>query len=239
MSIKSELAAVLQQAGIPVTQTNIDVLGAMAVVEGVGQQGNNPLDTTQPMPGSTALAGNSAGVQQYGTLPMGVSATAKTLTNGNYTTLVNLMKSGASASQIAASPGAVADVSKWEGGGGASTWKQVMGEPSRIASYISGGSPNSGTSGGSSQTPASTPSNPMASIPILGGLTDPFYAVGGAIGGAVSGTVSTADAVGSFFAMLPMYMLGTFLIIIGAILLLRQPIEHGAETAVKVGAIGG
>ncbi len=57
-----------------------------------GEKGYNLLKTTQPMSGSTAIAGNSAGVQIYNTYADGISANAQTLQNGNYGALLHALQ---------------------------------------------------------------------------------------------------------------------------------------------------
>lgn len=67
------------------TARNISSLIAWSFAEG-GGFGNvahyNPLNTTQPAPGATAI--NSVGVKSYGTSLTGDVATAQTLKNGYY-----------------------------------------------------------------------------------------------------------------------------------------------------------
>jgi hypothetical protein len=65
----------------------------------------NPLNTSQPMPGSSKI--NSHGVQAYTSWEQGYEATIKTLTNGRYNNMVADLKAGDSAKfvrDLAASP---------------------------------------------------------------------------------------------------------------------------------------
>lgn len=107
--------AVLNGLGAPVTQSNLDFIERWITREG-GGGANNPLNTTQQMNGSTVLAGNSAGVQNYGNLDVGVQATVKTLENGFYPNIVAALKAG-NAEQADAQGQLSQDLSTWSGGG--------------------------------------------------------------------------------------------------------------------------
>jgi hypothetical protein len=85
--------SVLSGIGAPQTQANIASIESWIGREGGGGQ-NNPLNTTYPLGGSTALAGNPDGVQNYPTIQDGVSATVSTLENGNYPDILMLLQSG-------------------------------------------------------------------------------------------------------------------------------------------------
>lgn len=89
--MKNFATGVLNGIGAPVTAANIRSIEAWAVREGGGGT-NNPLNTTQQMPGSTNF--NSVGVQNYSSWTQGVNATVDTLENGNYADLVAAFKSG-------------------------------------------------------------------------------------------------------------------------------------------------
>lgn len=65
----------------------------------------NPLNTSQPMPGSSKI--NSHNVQSYTSWDQGYEATIKTLNNGRYTNMVEDLRNGNSAKfvkDLAASP---------------------------------------------------------------------------------------------------------------------------------------
>ena len=66
---------------------------AWAQVEG-GTAKWNPLNSTMQIPGSTPLAGNTAGVQNYPRPVWGVCATAMTLTDGNFGKIVGHVQAG-------------------------------------------------------------------------------------------------------------------------------------------------
>lgn len=110
--------AVLNQMGLPNTQSNIDFLVSWAAAEG-GNWDNaaqfNPLNTTYRMPGSTVMSGgNSAGVQSYQSWYQGIQATISTL--DNYSQIVDALRAGDAMS--ADQSGQMADdLSRWSGGG--------------------------------------------------------------------------------------------------------------------------
>ena len=83
---------VLQGLKIPVNKNAIDTMLAWMAIEGGGEFNPkspfhfNPLNTTQPMPGSHS-PGGPAGVQSYPDWATGLAATIKTLGYGYYTTI--------------------------------------------------------------------------------------------------------------------------------------------------------
>ena len=83
--------AELRTIGDPRTPANVASLVAWQNREG-GGGANNPLNTTEPAPGSTVF--NSVGVQSYPTSGEGVAATAVTLRNGNYGDVLSALASG-------------------------------------------------------------------------------------------------------------------------------------------------
>lgn len=88
---------------------NRKLLGAWARAEG-GSARWNPLNTTEPWPGSWNY--NSAGVKDYRTGADGIAATAATLTNGFYWSIVHDLRAGKkSARQIVTDNAAEFD--KW------------------------------------------------------------------------------------------------------------------------------
>jgi hypothetical protein len=87
-------AAVLSGIGAPATSANVSSIESWIGREG-GGGANNPLNTTFPLGGSTALAGNPDGVQNYPTYADGVDATVSTLENGSYGDILLLLRSGA------------------------------------------------------------------------------------------------------------------------------------------------
>lgn len=70
---------------------NRRLLAAWAKAEG-GTAHYNPLNTTEPWPGSWNY--NSAGVKDYRTGADGIAATAATLTNGRYNGIVHDLRMG-------------------------------------------------------------------------------------------------------------------------------------------------
>lgn len=83
--------AVLKGIGAPATAANVRSIEAWVAREGGGGK-NNPLNTTEQMPGSTTF--NSVGVQNYPSPAEGVAATVKTLNNGLYGDLLQAFDSG-------------------------------------------------------------------------------------------------------------------------------------------------
>jgi hypothetical protein len=77
----------------PMNLYNIEGLVCWMVAEG-GTAAWNPLNTTQPMPGSSPLPGNTAGVQEYTSYAQGIDATIKTLLNGNYAVVLESLRRG-------------------------------------------------------------------------------------------------------------------------------------------------
>lgn len=84
-------AAILKAIKAPVTATNVKWLTAWQASEG-GTAANNPLNTTQPAGGATNY--NSIGVKNYPTAASGAAATAATLLNGRYPSIVAALRSG-------------------------------------------------------------------------------------------------------------------------------------------------
>lgn len=142
--------AVLTGLGAPVTQSNLDFIERWITREG-GGGANNPLNTTQQMNGSTVLAGNSAGVQNYGNLDVGVQATVKTLENGFYPNIVAALKAG-SASDADAAGQLAQDLSTWSGGG-YTTVSNVTARPTNSIGTTS--NPAGGASSGSGRAGSS------------------------------------------------------------------------------------
>jgi hypothetical protein len=101
----------LNRLGLPVTSENVKALAAWAQAEGT-KAANNPLATTQSMPGASSF--NGVGVRNYGSYADGIEATAKTLTNGHYANILAALRAGTSAIAVAQ---AVAD-SPWGTGQG-------------------------------------------------------------------------------------------------------------------------
>ena len=101
--------ALLQQIHMPLTSQNVAAITAWELAEG-GHWHNsaryNPLDTTMPEPGATAM--NSVGVKAYLSWAQGFQATIATLRNGYYGGILAALRSGddaiAVADAVAASP---------------------------------------------------------------------------------------------------------------------------------------
>jgi hypothetical protein len=97
----------LERLHYPVTVANVRAIVAWAEGEGMRPQNNNPLATTLGLPGAANV--NSVGVKAFLTEEDGLTATARTLTNGLYENILVALREGASAQAVAR---AVAD-SPW------------------------------------------------------------------------------------------------------------------------------
>lgn len=95
----------LKALGVPGTDPNMQFILAWERAEG-GISHNNPLNTTQSMPGATNF--NSVGVKTYVSLDQAVEASVITITNGRYQNILDALKAGnsacACAAALAASP---------------------------------------------------------------------------------------------------------------------------------------
>lgn len=76
--------------------------------------GNNPLNTTQDMPGSTAI--NAVGVKAYPDEGTGLTATLDTLNNGRYGAIIDALRAG-DVSALWQDP-AVGELDTWGGSAG-------------------------------------------------------------------------------------------------------------------------
>jgi len=95
-------AALLSAGSFPQTSCNLAAVAAWENAEGGNWQNAaafNPLDTTQPEPGSWGI--NSVNVQAYPSWQAGFTATLTTLGNGNYGPIVSALRSGGSAQAVA------------------------------------------------------------------------------------------------------------------------------------------
>jgi hypothetical protein len=94
--------ALLAAGSWPQTACNAAAVTAWENAEG-GNWANgarfNPLDTTQPEPGSYPM--NSAGVQAFASWQSGFTATLATLGNGNYGAILSALSAGGSAQAVA------------------------------------------------------------------------------------------------------------------------------------------
>ena len=95
-------AALLSAGGWPQTRCNLSAVTAWEQAEGGNWQNAaqfNPLDTTQPEPGSWGI--NNVNVQAYPSWQAGFTATLATLGNGNYGPIVSALRAGSSAQAVA------------------------------------------------------------------------------------------------------------------------------------------
>jgi murein DD-endopeptidase MepM/ murein hydrolase activator NlpD len=160
----------------PLTRQNFNALDAWQRAEG-GTALNNPFNTTQTMPGSTAYNNvpGTAGVQNYSTPGQGIAATIATLTNGRYGSILDALRQGNNAQAVASAVGA-------------SPW----GTSGRLMSQILGGSPVPAptTPGAAATLPAgiTPPSTTIPSPSLPSSLTSPSLGLG-ILGGLQSGNL--------------------------------------------------
>lgn len=91
---------ILRGIWAPITPNTMALIYAWRQTEG-GKAAYNPFNTTQKMPGSTLYGTNKAGVQNYATPRDGVTATVNTMRNGKYETVLSLLRSDASPTDVA------------------------------------------------------------------------------------------------------------------------------------------
>lgn len=120
--------ALLGALNLPTVDNNVMALVALQAMEG-GFMHNaaayNPLNTSQPMPGSHAVT--SIGIQAYTSWQQGLDATVKTLLNGRYGAILSALANGA---------GADTTLSVWA----ASPWGTTIAAGKHAADYASYGS---------------------------------------------------------------------------------------------------
>jgi hypothetical protein len=167
-------AQVLVDMGAPITQSNIEALRAWSEHEGGG--GNwNPLNTTRPEPGSTFFnhLSSGTGVQNYPSAAVGAKATADSINNGLYPSIVAAFKSGnAFGALVSGGKGPIgAQLRKWSGGAYNNVYASAgnytsptLGGQSTTAGASSG---KAGSFGGASAGPASS-STPDPSLTAVG-----------------------------------------------------------------------
>jgi peptidoglycan hydrolase CwlO-like protein len=94
--------ALLQKLAMPVTPPNVAAITAWELAEGGNWHNSaryNPLNTTQPMSGATAM--NSVGVKAYTSWAQGFEATFITLHNGHYAGILAALQRGDDAQAVA------------------------------------------------------------------------------------------------------------------------------------------
>lgn len=194
---------VLHSIGAPTTPTNIATLWNWSIKESGrsplvnGSIHNNPLNTTQPAPGSTSA--NSVGVQSYPDISTGATATAQTLLNGYYPDIVSALRNSVPSSQWGTIPGINAELDKWGSGSNWLGWNNKPPQPSsQFQNTTQTGSGVSDTSGGN---------------PITDAINAALSPVGNAITGATNTLVEKATY-GSLIAVGALLMLAGFGILV-------------------------
>lgn len=107
---------VLVDMGAPVTQSNIEALRAWSEREGGGGAWN-PLNTTRPEAGSTSF--NKVGVQNYTSASQGAQATADSIRNGRYPSILAAFMTGSAfEALVSGGKGPIgSQLRTWSGGG--------------------------------------------------------------------------------------------------------------------------
>ena len=91
--------AFLADASLPGTACDRAAVLAWIGAEGSNPAWHNPLDSTQPEPGSYAI--NSVGVQAYTSRQQGLAATVTTIRNGYYPDVLAALDAGQDAQAVA------------------------------------------------------------------------------------------------------------------------------------------
>ena len=136
-------ANTLVMAGLPNTASNEALLERQIQEEGVPGSEDNPLATTQKEPGSSAVSGNSAGVQEYPDLEEGAYAEAQTLKEPGFSSLYQALLGGTDTPQQYAQ---ALENSNYEGLGGSKdpanvAYGQAYLGDSPASSFASGSTP--------------------------------------------------------------------------------------------------
>lgn len=96
---RSWAVAYLHAGHFRATRCNVAAIEGQEHAEGTYSAFRNPLDTTQPEPGSWSV--NSAGVQHYASWGQGLHATVVTLRNGRYPAMIAALRAGNDAQRYA------------------------------------------------------------------------------------------------------------------------------------------
>lgn len=184
----------------------------------------NPFDTTLSAPGSSPLPGNSAGVQDYPTPGVGVSATASTLSEGAY---ANLLAEIRNPNATIGSLGAAENASPWNGG-------SVV--PFGQSGLTASAAPIAKTGGAS-------PADLQSFLGKAGGIakdivTPPILHPGTDVGALASGASKAASSsllgpVTDIVASVIFIVFGIALVIVGLVITFKQ---EGTATEVAKGA---
>jgi hypothetical protein len=199
--------AVLETLGLPTTGPNLDWLVGWANKENTKAR-YNPLATTLKTTGSSGLAGNPDGVQEYTSGAMGVAATAQTLKA--YPAIIAQFASGNALSTSYSNP---AELIHAYG-----LWSGNAGDPAAAKSYFQAVKVAAQGGNVSGKLPSLSAAGPES-----WSLTDAANAVTGAVSGVWSGVVGPVSgvvaAVAKFFANIDIYLLRGGLLLGAALLL--------------------
>lgn len=162
---------VLVDMGAPVTQSNIEGLRAWSEREG-GGGAYNPLNTTRPAPGSTFFnhLSSGTGVQNYSSAAEGAQATADSINNGLYPSIVSAFKSGnAFGALVGGGAGPIGQqLRKWSGGG----YNNVSSQSGLYVSPSLGGPKGQGSGATPSQPALSSGATPGACLTLAESITN-------------------------------------------------------------------
>lgn len=230
MTKTSFAISVLQALGAPVNAANVSSLLSWMHAEG-GNWNNtaryNPLNTTYPLPGSTPIAGNSAGVRAYQSWSQGIAATVRTLQDPRYSPIVSALRSSSGCSSVA---GAVA-ASPW--GTGPFSCNQSVSD-SQVAQALSAPSSVDPNITVSAQTTSfwSKLWGALGSQAAGGAAKAAGGAANKAAGGAIGSALSPIWADFKTYAVEGMFvLLGIGLVGAGILVMAEKPTEDAAKTA--------
>jgi hypothetical protein len=238
---------VLHGIGAPTSPENYKTLWNWSIKESGqdpinnGSIHNNPLNTTQRVPGSTSQ--NSVGVQSFPDVTSGISATIQTLTNGRYPQIVSDLKGGVpgglwtNPKYTGLNPNTTAaELKTWGSGTNWLGWSNTPPAPSAMFQQATGvGGSNSGPFG--TITPLdSSGSNPVGDA-INSALGNALGPIGTAITGAETNFVQTAT---NYFLMGVgvLFMLGGLALIAVMTLKVPAPVREVAGVAANVTPAG-
>ncbi len=214
---------VLRAIGAPVTKENVAFLDVWQRLEG-GNASFNPLNTTTGAAGATNY--NSVGVKNFVSAQQGAAATAQTLQNGRYNTLLAALRSGKLSSALTTNKIQIANE--------ISTWgtKTLANDVRNSGPGVLSGSPASSVGGAVTSIPGV-----QQTLDAGGAVVDAGQAVGGFLG-----TITSVD----FLLRAGQVVGGAALVAMGSFLLAKQiglaePVGGavGAAVAGPAGAVAG
>jgi hypothetical protein len=224
---------VLNRIGAPSSPENYKSLWNWSIKESGqdpianGNIHNNPLNTTQSVPGSTSQ--NSVGVQSFPDLSTSVNATTLTLLNGRYPHILDALRNSKPTGSWLGWESAIGpELKTWGSGTNWLGWNSQPPQPSNkfVAGQLSGGSSVTGSGSG----------NPVGDA-INSALGTALGPIGDAITSAEQSFVQTAT---NYFLMAVgvLFMLGGLALIAVMTVKVSTPVRQVAETAASVTPAG-